>query len=154
LSAGLGLGIEFSPGALGQPRWVACESTRDGRTEVYLREFDPNSPTLTPPNAAEWQVSKGGGTSPRWNPNNKELFYLARDRTIMAVDLTGNAKAPTGLPKPVFKPEGIERASQAGLAVFNWDVSSDGKTFLIPLPVAAGRTQTLTVVLNWTSLMH
>jgi Tol biopolymer transport system component len=151
---GLGLGIEFSPDAVGSPRWVAYQSTRDGSTEVYLREFDPDSPTLTPAHGAEWQVSKGGGTSPRWNPNGRELFYLAPDRTVMTVDLTGNPNAPTGLPKPLFKAAGIERASQAQVATFSWAVSPDGKRFLFPIPVDSGTSNPpLTVVLNWTSLL-
>ena len=151
---GMGLGIEFSPDGDGPPRWVAYEANRAQRTEIYLREFDPNSPTLTPASAGEYQVSNGGGTSPRWSPNGKELFYLAPDRTVMKADLTGNAKAPTGRPSVVFKPAGIERASRAGVAVLSWDISPDGKRFLFPIPVAAGMsTPPLTVVVNWTSLL-
>jgi Tol biopolymer transport system component len=150
------LGIEFSPDPTGPPRWIAYQAERGERTEVYIREFDPSSPTLTPASAGEWQVSKGGGTSPRWNPNGKELFYLAPDRSVMSVDLTGNPKAPTELPLPkkLFTPAGIERASQAGIAVMSWDISPDGKRFLFPIPLAAGvSTPPLTVVVNWTSLL-
>jgi serine/threonine protein kinase len=151
---GLGLGIEFSPDPNGPPRWVAYQATRDGRTEVYLREFDPDSPTLTPADAGEWQVSKGGGTAMHWNPNGRELFYLAPDRTLMAAQMTGNKNAPTAVPKAVFKPTGIERASQAGVATLSWAVSPDGTRFLFPIPLAAGgSTPRLSVILNWTSLL-
>jgi hypothetical protein len=119
-----------------------------------MREFDPSSPTLTPPGAGEWQVSKGGGASPRWNPAGKELLYLANDLTIMSVDFTGDPKAPTGVPRKLFKPDGIERTSQGGVATFSWSVSPDGQRFLIPIPaVPDSSTPPLTVVLNWTSLL-
>jgi Tol biopolymer transport system component len=151
---GLGLGVEFSPDPAGPPRWIAYQATRDNRTEVFMREFDPSSPTLTPPGAGEWQVSKGGGASPRWNPAGKELLYLANDLTIMSVDFTGDPKAPTGVPRKLFKPDGIERTSQGGVATFSWSVSPDGQRFLIPIPaVPDSSTPPLTVVLNWTSLL-
>ena len=121
---------------------------------MYLREFDPKSNTLTPANGGEWQVSKGGGTSPRWNPNGngKELLYLAPDRSIMSVELTGNVNSPTSSPKTIFKPAGIER-SQAGVAALSWAVSPDGKRFLFPIPVTSTALQPVSVVLNWTSLL-
>ena len=121
---------------------------------MYLREFDPKSSTLTPANGGEWQVSKGGGTSPRWNPNGKELLYLAPDRSLMSVELTGNVNSPTSSPKTIFKPAGIERASQAGLVVLTWAISPDGKRFLFPIPVTStAALQPASVVLNWTSLL-
>ncbi len=144
---GLGIDGQFSPDPAGPPHWVAYQSNRSGRYEIYLLPFDPNSPTGAPATAGEWQVSTGGGTIPRWNPNAKELFFLAPDGTLMAADLTGNPKSPTGLPKPVFKPKGLS-------ALAEWAVSPDGKKFLFPIPIAASTTAApFTVVLNWTSLL-
>jgi len=145
---GLGIDEQFSPDPTGPPHWTAYQSNRSGRYEIYLLPFDPNSPTGAPATAGEWQVSTGGGSVPRWNPNGKELFFLAPDGTLMVADLTGNPKSPTGLPKPLFKPKGLSAA------VADWDISPDGKKFLFPIPVAAGTTaQPFTVVLNWTSLL-
>jgi Tol biopolymer transport system component len=149
---GLGIDPQFSPDPLGPPRWVAYQSTSDGKTEVYLREFDPKSSTLTPANGGPWQVSKGGGTSPRWNQTGKELFYLAPDRSIMFVELTGIVNRPTNSPKKIFRPEGIERASPATVASFSW--ATDGKRFLFPIPVTSTAAfPPVYVVLNWTSLL-
>jgi Tol biopolymer transport system component len=156
----LGIDLQFSPDPSdpsdpsGPPRWVAYQFERDGKTEVYLREFDPKSSMLTPANRGEYQVSNGGGTSPRWNPKGNELFYLAPDRSIMSVELTGNLNRPTSSPKTIFRPKGIERASQAGLAVFSWAISPDGKRFLFPIPVTSNAAfPPAYVVLNWTSLL-
>ena len=37
------------------------------------------------------QVSKGGGVAPRWSPDGRELFYLAPDASLMAVDVRRTA---------------------------------------------------------------
>ena len=149
---GLGIDLQFSPDPAGPPHWVAYESNRSGKYEIYLLPFDPNSPTGSSPTAGEWQVSTGGGTAPRWNPNGKELFFLAPDGTLMAADLTANPKSPTAIPKPVFKPKGLPAPSTTRPT--DWAVSPDGKKFLFPIPVAASTiSQPFTVVLNWTSLL-
>ena len=120
---------------------------------MYIREFDPKSATLTPAKGGEYLVSKGGGTRPLWNPTGKELLYLAPDRSIMSVELTGNVNSPLrNSPKKIFRPEGIERASPATVASFSW--ATDGKRFLFPIPVTStAALPPVSVVLNWTSLL-
>jgi hypothetical protein len=44
-----------------------------------------------PASEGKWQISKGGGSRPRWNRNGKELFYLATDGKIMAVEVKTGA---------------------------------------------------------------
>ena len=65
----------FSPDG----RWFAYTSNESGRNEVYIGKF--------PPTGSKWQVSTAGGTTPRWNPNGRELFYRQGD-DIMAVDVS------------------------------------------------------------------
>jgi Tol biopolymer transport system component len=55
----------FSPDG----RWVAYTSDKSGRAEIYVTPF--------PQAGSKWQVSVGGGTSPNWRGDGKELFYLA-----------------------------------------------------------------------------
>jgi len=151
---GVGIEEKFSPGPQGHPLWVAYSSDESGRYEIYVRPFDPNSPTGTPPGGGKWQVSTQGGTSPRWNSNGKELFYVAPDGTVMSVEVGGTATAfQSGIPKPLFKPTGL--ASQLSIAV-DWDASSDGKKFIFPISQAANGTAPptkFTVVLNWPALL-
>jgi hypothetical protein len=121
---------------------------------VYIREFDPKSATLTPAKGGEYLVSKGGGTRPLWNPTGKELLYLAPDRSIMSVELTGNINSPTSPPKMMFRPDGLARASPAGVATLSWAISPDGKKFLFPILVTStAALPPVSVVLNWTSLL-
>jgi eukaryotic-like serine/threonine-protein kinase len=90
---GIGIDLHFSPGAQGRPLWVAYMSNESGRWEIYVRPFDATSPTGTPPGGGKWQVSTGGGLSPRWNSDGKELFYLAPNGTVMSVEVSGSAAA-------------------------------------------------------------
>jgi hypothetical protein len=73
----------------------------------------------------------------------------------MSVELTGNVNSPSlSSPKKIFRPKGIERASQAGVASFSWAISPDGKRFLFPIPVTStAALPPVYVMLNWTSLL-
>jgi len=150
-----GVGIEerFSPGPQGHPLWVAYSSDESGRLEVYVRPFDPNSPTGTPAGGGKWQISTHGGTSPRWNGNGKELLYVAPDGTVMSAEVRGTGVFQSGIPKPLFKPKGpILQTSYAAY----WDVTSDGEKFIFPVALStseAAPPRRFTVVLNWPSLL-
>jgi Tol biopolymer transport system component len=134
---------------------VAYSSNESGRYEIYVRPFDPNSPTGIPPGGGKWQVSTQGGLSPRWNSDGKELFYVAPDGTVMSVEVTGNAVFQSGTPKPLFKPKGFSLTT-TNVTVANWDASSDGKKFIFPVTQSTntpGQPTKFTVVLNWPSLL-
>jgi Tol biopolymer transport system component len=135
----------FSPDG----HWIAYASDESGTPQVYVRPFDTSSTTGTssangPPVVGKWMVSKDGGRSPLWRRDGKELFYLSPDGTAMAVDVSTSGVFQAGIPKPLFKvPAGV----------FFWDVSADGKRFIMaaPSPTAAGAAAQakFAVVLNW-----
>jgi hypothetical protein len=63
----------------------------------------------------------------------------------MSVDVSANPAFHPGIPKPLFKTKALRLPDR-----MIWDVSSDGKKFLLPIPVGANNAATpLTVVLNW-----
>jgi len=113
---------------------------------VLSEAIDPSLAAATPtrkgtPVAGKWMVSKDGGTSPLWRRDGKELFYLSNG-TAMAVDVSISGVFQAGVPKALFKvPAGV----------LWWDVSSDGKRFLMATPSAVGASAPpkFTVVLNW-----
>ena len=131
----------FSPDG----RWIAYRSDESGRNEIYVRPFDASSATGTSPaNGApatgKWMVSKDGGISPLWRRDGKELFYLGLDGNAMAVEVDTSGAFRAGIPKALFKvPLGLQF----------WEVSPDGKRFLMPSPSAASAQPPFTVVLNW-----
>lgn len=58
----------------------------------------------------------------------------------MAVEVNTSGVFQAGIPKPLFKvPSGL----------LYWDVTSDGKRFLMPMPAAANAFAPFTVILNW-----
>ena len=85
-------------------------------------------------------MSHGGGTEPRWRGDGRELFYLAPNGKMMAVEVTVGEEFHAGTPTPLF---------QAPPGVVVGDVTADGKRFLLVTPVGPSASVPFTVVLNW-----
>lgn len=97
----------------------------------------------------KWMVSNDGGGTPLWARDGKQLFYLSPDGEAMAVDVNTTGIFQAGVPKALlFKvPPGV---------IF-WDISPDGKRFLIVAPsntAAAAAPLKFTVVLNWQATLN
>jgi dipeptidyl aminopeptidase/acylaminoacyl peptidase len=121
-------------------RWVAFSSTESGRFEVYLQNF--------PVPAGRWPVSTNGGLQPKWDAGGKLLYYLGLDGMLMAVPVTLGALAEVGKPQALFSTR-IEATS--GFTWHQYDVTSDGRRFLVNTPEAFGSA--MTVVANWPALV-
>jgi Tol biopolymer transport system component len=135
----------FSP----DDRWVAYVSNQSGKNEIYVLPFDASNPG-SPAAGGLHQVSKDGGGDVHWRRDGKELFYLAPDGYLMSVDVnTAGGAFQTGAPQRLFK------SPATGLG--SWDVSADGKRFLIAAQPAAGAASPASrpyhVVINWTELL-
>jgi Tol biopolymer transport system component len=124
----------FSPDG----KWFAYISDESGSFEVYLRRF--------PECDNQVRVSNGGGAQPRWRNDGGELFYLASDRKLMAVDVKLRASAEVGTAKPLFT-TGVLRYE----APNRFAVSGDGQRFLVNTTVQATSQTPITVVVNWTA---
>jgi Tol biopolymer transport system component/predicted Ser/Thr protein kinase len=123
---------QFSPDS----RWIAYTSDASGGNEVYVRAF---------PDAKEdFVISKGGGSSPRWRDDGKELYYISPDGKVMEVELTAGVLFQAGTPKPLFQISGI---------LPEWNVQAGGKRFLIAVPVDQTEAP-FTVLLNWTAALR
>jgi Tol biopolymer transport system component len=128
----------FSPDG----RWIAYVSDESGRNEIYVRSFSPDG--TAPGVSGKWQISNDGGNLPRWRGDGRELYYLTSDRKLMAVEVTTNPVFRAGIPKALFQ----TTVGTTG-SLSTWDVSADGKRFLMPAPSAASAQQPFAVVLNW-----
>lgn len=125
---------QFSPDG----KWVAYASDESGNWEIYVTSF-PNT-------AGKWQVSRGGGTEPRWRGDGKEIFYIAPSGMLMAVPVSGESIFATGAPAPLFQIQG--RAPISSTDVFTYDVAKDGKRFLVNRYVKPEHVAPLTILLN------
>jgi len=122
--------------------WMAYTSDESGEREVHVRSF--------PDGELEKRISIGGGEQPRWRGDGRELFFVGGDGKMMAVAV--NAMAGT---KPTFEVEtprplfDSHLAQFAQNAVFEYDVTADGKRFLLNTVVGGTPAPLLNVVLNW-----
>jgi serine/threonine protein kinase len=119
-------------------KWVAYASDEAGNWEIYVTTF--------PGAVGKWQVSRGGGTEPRWRGDGKEIFYLGPTGTMTAVPVSTVGTFSTGSPTSLFQFHG--RAAISSTDVFSYDVSKDGKRFLVNRYVKPASITPLTIVLN------
>jgi serine/threonine protein kinase len=139
----------FSP----DMRWVAYVSDETGNDEVYVTGFSRASGGAVSEPGGKWLISKGGGAGPRWRGDGKELYYRAPDGKAMAVEIAAGTAFVAGMPKALFQaPVEILTLAMTGRHR-NWDVSPDGKRFLLSTPVAESPLTPITVILNWTALL-
>ena len=131
---------QFSPETAGPPHWVAYTSGESGqRQEIYVQSF--------PGGAAKFQISNGGGSQPRWRRDGRELFYIAADGKLMAVDVKLTPQFQPGIPHALF--ESPARQEFSGSA-YQYDVAPDGLRFLFNTPrLDSGVQESITVELNW-----
>jgi Tol biopolymer transport system component len=111
-------------------RFVVYVSNQSGRDEIYVRPFNPKAGAPGTPSAEPWQVSDLGGTGmPYWRRDGKELYYLASNRAVMAVEVTTSPNFKAGPPKVLFRPSEATPVT-ATMA----SISRDGERVLIAIP--------------------
>lgn len=118
--------------------WVAYASNESGDWEIYVTTF--------PGAVGKWQVSRGGGTEPRWRGDGKEIFYLGAKGTLTAVPVSTEGTFSTGTATSLFQIRGRMPISSSDLVTY--DVAKDGKRFLINRYVKPEHIQPLSIVLH------
>jgi eukaryotic-like serine/threonine-protein kinase len=122
-------------------RWIAYVSNETGAPEVYVQSF--------PPSGGRWTVSTNGGVTPRWRRDGRELFYLAPDGRIMSVEVTNNTSSFEFIAAKAIFQAPVDAVNTT--ATNRYDVSADGKRFLIGAPIESVTSPSITVVVNWTT---
>jgi eukaryotic-like serine/threonine-protein kinase len=117
---------------------LSYQTDDSGRNKVFVMPY--------PDSGSRWEISPDGGAQPVWRGDGKELFYVAPDNTIMAVDVReSRTTVEFGMPKPLF------RAAIAMLPArqpsWTWDAAANGERFLFILAVEDDAP--LTLVTNW-----
>ena len=130
---------------------VSPKFSPNGRYVAYvLYSQDPGARIIEvvsfPDARKKWPISKPGASRLRWSRDGKELFYVAGEALMkVSVSTNGMDLAP-GQPEPLFP--------WRGLALGSWDtasfdVSRDGRRFLVIEPRTNEQLPRLHVVLNW-----
>ena len=111
---------------------MTYQSNETGRIEIYVQRF-PGPARSTP-------ISTGGGTNPVWRDDGREIVYKGLDDRVMAVPISiGADSVDAGTPVALF-------ALRPG-ATFN--MTRDGKRFLVNTSLDDDSSPPITVVLNW-----
>jgi len=130
---------QFSPDG----KWIAYQSDRTGRFEIYVQPF--------PGPGSASRVSTNGGQQVRWNPKGgKELFYVAPDDWLMSVPIRFTSDGKT-----------LEAETPIGLFLTNvgstapnlnrqqYAVSPDGQSFVMNSRPKEADASPISVILNW-----
>jgi serine/threonine-protein kinase len=123
-------------------QWIAYQSDRTGRPEIYLRPF--------PGQGADVRVSVDGGAQVRWNPNGSEVFYIAADNQLMAVSVSfaaGGASVELGTPVALFAT--ILSSAAGPMYKQQYMVSPDGESFVMHAAVGEAHASPITIIQNW-----
>ena len=125
---------QFAPNG----RWIAYQSDKTGRNEIYLRPLRAEGGDVL--------VSTAGGAEPRWNPDGSELFYIAADDELMSVPLGSGAIPAPGVPMKLFPMAAAEGAS--GIRP-HYSVGPGARSFMVADLEGATDGSPITVILNW-----
>ena len=126
---------ESSPSVSPDGRWIAYQSDKSGRSEVYVGPF--------PTGSKEHLISQRGGRAPRWGWDGRELFFLALDGILMTAAMDADNASIAAMPQPLFHTGLLEASNQRP-----YGVARDGR-FLVPTRRDALRRTPITIVLNW-----
>jgi Tol biopolymer transport system component len=117
-------------------RWVAYSSNESGKYEVYVATF--------PQLERKWQVSVAGGSDPQWRRDGKELFFVADDKKLMAVEVKpGSGAFEMGVPKLLFETTFLNSGRN------RYVVTRDGQRFLVITRLEDTAAAPINVVVNW-----
>ncbi|MBS1831045.1 MAG: PD40 domain-containing protein [Acidobacteria bacterium] len=143
-----GAGVAVTNGK-GNERWgrfspdgtmIAYTSDESGQDEVYVRELGANP--------RRWRISMSGGGHPRWVRSGKELFFIAGEPAVAAVSI--HAPDSTGIAdsaRILFRQPTL--VLRRGKPV--WDISADGKRFLMAVPARPPEDANLRFLVNWST---
>jgi eukaryotic-like serine/threonine-protein kinase len=119
--------------------WMAYASEESGRLEVYVQTF--------PPSEQKVLISTSGGMQPMWRRDQRELFYLALDGTLMVTSLKAGTLFEAGVPQPLFRTRTKLLSARSSYAS-----TRNGDRFLVNAYVDTAATN-VSVILNWPALL-
>ena len=107
-------------------RWLAYCSMESGKPQAYVQAFPGPGPKI--------QVSTDGGTDPVWKRSGGELYYRNGD-SMMVVNVSTAPTFTAGRPRELWKGHYSHGMSTScdppGATSSNYDVTADGKRFLM-----------------------
>ena len=121
--------------------WFVYTSNETGRMEVYADRF--------PDLGAKRIVSTVGGGWPRWSRDGTEIYYVSPDNDMMAAAVRATReRLAVSTPRPLFA---MRPRPPVRLDAYAYDVSPDGRRFVVNTLLDEPASTVITLVLNWTA---
>jgi len=118
-------------------RWLAYHTNESAMTyEVYVTPF--------PGAGTRFQLSRGGGTEPRWSRDGRELFFESGG-SLKVVEVPPGPVFNPSNPRTLFSLAGYRRARNRQ----QYDVSPDGQRFLMIREQSGTANRGVVYVENW-----
>jgi serine/threonine-protein kinase len=132
-----GIPSSFSPDG----SWVAycdCGMSGDRSPNVFIQHLESGT---------RHQLSTGGGIEPKWAASGRELFFRSGTKMMSVALAIAGTSVRIGRPQTIFEGDYLEWAGA------NYDVTADGKRFIM-VRTATVNTRTLSVRVNWKAEIH
>ena len=113
-------------------RWLAYSAYESGAWSVFVR----------PLRSSNGVQRIAAGQEPRWRADGRELYYLAPDLSIMAVDIDSGTELHVGNRHLLFQTQ----MKGSGISGQAYEAASTGQRFLVKTPVSLSP---ITVLVNW-----
>jgi dipeptidyl aminopeptidase/acylaminoacyl peptidase len=112
-------------------KWFAYSSDESERSEVYVTAF--------PGLGRKWQISNGGGDSPSWSRDGKQLYYHMGDKLMLV---------------PIQNVDTFEFGAPAALPLhldefYRLGPVAPGERFAALKSLGGGQSHPQEVILNW-----
>jgi Tol biopolymer transport system component len=131
--------VETQPRLSSDGRWLALSTSDTGTLEVYVTAF--------PGPGDRRRVSTHGGQLPRWSRDGTEIFFVGPDSTLMVAPVSYDHGEPRiGETRPLFR---MKLRPVVRLDAYPYDVSADGRRFLLNTPIEDQPRAPLALVVNW-----
>ena len=127
-------------------RWIAYLSDESGYWELYIQSFTTEGKL----GSDRIRISSNGAISPVWSSDGKEIFFISRDRQMMATTVkTDGAEFERTPPVALFKTRTVN-----GYGLFReFAVTPDRQRFLVGTLIGEPKSANPTVILNWTAAL-
>jgi serine/threonine-protein kinase len=129
----------FSPDG----QWFAFTSNESGRDEVYVQTYSGSG--------RKHRISVEGGREPVWSRRGDRLYFRGHGR-MSVVDIQSSGTFSASTPRVLF-PDPYE-GEHGGGGDRNYDLSADGRRFLMVKVARPYPPAEVVVTLNWRTGLH
>jgi Tol biopolymer transport system component len=119
-------------------RWLATQSQESGQPEIYVQPY--------PGPGGRRQVSREGGSDPRWRGDGRELYFFDARNFLVATTIVADAEG--------LSIAGTEELFQVRESWSNrYAAARDGQRFLVRMPVETADPSPITFVTDWPAIL-